>query len=165
MLNFKEKSKENRTKDPWFLESVENGLKATNVHESSNTIRPNKSVPVQYFEYDRLFGKNAFSSPLKVMDMFGELQTITPKTKGFIFGNHKYLYHQNGILRVNHINGNESYYSSDTLRNSNVTCYLGLVESTEENRIKEIIEELDAATSGDTTEDRTRSRIPYQDTE
>ena len=161
-MKLKKREKEEKTRNPWLLESVENGLRATNIYESSESIRPNKSIPVRYFEYDRLFGKGVFQSPLKVMDMFGELKAVTPRTKGFIFGDHKYYYHAQGILRINHSNGKEAFYSEDTLRNANVTCYLGIVESTEENRIKEIIEELDAATSGRNAEDTDRKRIPYQ---
>lgn len=161
----KKGQKINKTQNPWLLESVENGIKATNIHESAESIRQNNTVPVQYFEYDRLFGRNAFHSPLKVMEMFGELQEITPRTKGFIFGSHKYLYHGRGILRVNYQTGKESFYSEDTLRNENVSCYLSLVESTEEDIINSVIEELDAATSGCYTEDSTRKRIPYSDQE
>jgi hypothetical protein len=157
--------KKPKTRNPWLLESVENGIKATNVRETTDAVRENKRVPIQYFEYDRLFGKGAFDSPLKVLELFGELQGITPRTVGYIFGRHKYLYHANGILRVNHTNGKESYYSDDTLRNESVPVYFDLIESTEESRITELIKELDAATSGNGTEDQSQRRIPNQDTE
>ena len=165
MKLFERRVKEEKTKNPWLLETVENGLKATNIFDSTDSIRPNRSIPIQYFEFDRLFGKGAFQTPLKVMDMFGELQDITPRTKGFIFGEHKYLYHGLGILRVNHETNEEAYFSRETLRNENVSCYLGIVVSTEEQKIKQIIEELDAATSGRSTEDSSRKRIQGPDSE
>ena len=62
--------KKNPTINPWFLETVQNGLKATNVKESSIGITENKKIPTQYFEYDRIFGQGAFESALKVPEMF-----------------------------------------------------------------------------------------------
>lgn len=153
----------NKTKNPWWLEKVENGLKATNIRESSGI--PDRKIPIQYFEYSRIFGKGAFTAPLKVLEMFDELKKITPQTKGFIFSDHKYLYHNSGILKVNRKNGKEAFFSQDTLRNESVSCYLELIESTEESKIKEIIKELDAATSGYTSENQSQRRISYKDSE
>ena len=162
--NESEADKKPKTKDPWFLESVENGLKATNVREGSSGIRPNKPVPIKYFEYDRLFGVKAYSAPLKVMEMFGELQEITPNTKGFIFGQHKYLYHEDGILRRNYKTGNEAYISGKTLLNESVSCYLGIMEPDEQSVIKSAIRDLHNATTSDTDQaDSSRKRIPHSD--
>ena len=159
-----EKDTRPKTINPWFLETVQNGLKATNVKESSIGITENKKIPTQYFEYDRIFGQGAFESALKVPEMFSELQNITPKTKGFIFGRHNYFYHGNGILRIGHNAGKEAFFSDDTLRNESVACYLSLVYSREEDRIESLINELDDATDGHQT-DNTRRRISYQDPE
>ncbi len=158
-----------KTSNPWLLETVENGLRATSVKELLDDIRADRAIPVQYFEYDRLFGDGAFreKGALRVMRMFDELKEITPKTVGFIFGLHKYLYSGNGILRKNYETGRESFYSEETLRNQNIACYFNLELAKEEatilQAIEEATEELDNATSGRST-DNDRKRISDQDT-
>lgn len=151
------------TKNPWLLETVENGLRATNIRESQDDIRPDKSIPVKYYEYDRLFGGGVFTAPLKVLEMFDELRAITPKTKGYIFAGHKYLYISGGILRKNHETGKESFFSNETLRNQSIACYLNLTYAKEETTILEAIEDtikvLDNATNTD------RPRISNQNSE
>jgi len=152
--------KKNPTRNPWYLETVQNGLKATNIREQSQT--PDRNIPPQYFENDRLFGTGAFASPLKVTDFVKELNDITPKTKGLIFDGHHYLYINGGILRISHSNQKEAFFSNETLVNQNVACYFSyLVDSTEENQIKTMINELDDAIETDTV----RARIPHQDSE
>jgi hypothetical protein len=152
-----------KTKNPWLLETVENGLRATNVKEMQDGIREDKGIPVKYFEYDRLYGTGAFTAPLKVMEMFGELQSITPRTIGYIFGDHKYLYATGGILRRNWKTKKEAFYSDETLRNENIACYMNLTYAKEETTILKAIEEatevLDNATNTD------RPRIQDKDTE
>ena len=97
--------------------------------------------------------------------MFAELQGITPKTKGYIFGDHHYIYHGNGILKINHDTFEEEYFSDDTLRNQSVACYFpGIIYSQEEDQIQSMISELDDATSGHTT-DQPIGRIPHKDPE
>jgi hypothetical protein len=162
LTTYKERpDKKNPTRNPWFLESVQNGLKATNIREQSLT--PNRSVPPQYFENDRLFGTGAFESPLKVTDFVKELNEITPRTKGLIFDGHHYLYVNGGILRIRHSDQKEAFFSDETLVNQNVACYLSyLVESTEESQIKTMITEIDNAIE---PADKARARISHQDTE
>lgn len=155
-----EKDRRSQKKNPWFLETVQNGLKATNVKETSTGIRPTKTE-VQYFEFDRIFGQGAFDVPLRMPEMFDELKEITPKTKGFIFGPHKYLYHRGGILRVRHDNGRESFFSDETLKNESVACYLNLVYSQEEDIIKSFIDELEYATDRPNQESDSRARISH----
>jgi len=166
---FKDKEpRPEKTKNPWLLETVENGLRATNIKELLDDIRPDKSIPVKYFEYDRLFGGGAFTAPLKVMEMFNELQVITPKTIGYIFAGYKYLYISDGILRRNHESGRESFFSNETLRNQSIACYLNLTYAKDETTILEAIQdtinELDNATSRHST-DTDRPRISDQNTE
>ncbi len=155
-----------KTKNPWLLETVENGLRATNIKETQDSIRADKAIPVQYFEYDRLFGGGVFETPLRVIEMFDELKDITPQTIGYIFSDHKYLYISGGILRRNHITGNESFFSDETLRNQSIACYLSLEYAKEESTILETIQnsinELDNA--GHET-DTDRARIQDQDSE
>lgn len=157
-----------KTKNPWLLETVENGLRATNVKELLDDIRADKDIPVKYFEYDRLFGGGVFDAPLRVIEMFDELKAITPKTKGYIFSGHKYLYISGGILRRNHKTGKESFFSNETLRNQSIACYLNLTYAKEETTIleaiQETINELDDATSRHST-DTDRPRIQDQSTE
>ena len=164
LVKFEEKEekpeKMPKTKDPWLLKAVENGLKAVNIRELTGTVRANRKFPVQYFEDDRIYGNGAFDSPMKVMDMFDELKSITPKTKGFIFWPHRYLYHNKGILKEHIETGKESFFSRETLRNEAVSCYLSLVYSQEEDRILEIINELDnAITTEPSKTDQDRRRI------
>jgi len=164
------KEKEEKTKNPWYFEKIRNGLKATNVFESSSGLSENRRIPVQYFEYDRIYGRNAYSNKsfLKVIDMFDELCALTPKTRGFIFGEYHYLYHGMGIVRINHETENEDYFSNDTLRNENVACYFNLVENPDEEKVKSMISELERvedASTGRSKEDRDWKRIPYQDSE
>jgi len=152
--------KKNPTRNPWFLESVQNGLKATNIREQSQT--PDRKVPVQYFENDRIFGTGAFESAMKVPELFKELTDITPKTKGFIFNGHHYLYLNDGVLRIRHSDKEESFFSEPTLRNQNVACYFSyLAYSPEEETLKTMINELDNAIKTDPI----RARIPHQDSE
>ncbi len=158
------KDKRPQTKHPWLLETVQNGLKATNIKDLISEIKANKKVPIQYFEYDRIFGTGVFESPLKVTALFDELRTITPRTKGYIFNGHKYLYHGAGILRISHEDGEESYFSDDTLRNASLACYLSLVYTDEEDKINLMISELENATDG-CQEDRDRRRISDQNPE
>lgn len=163
--NRPERDKRDQTKNPWLLETVRNGLKATNIKESSAGIRENKRISVQYFEFDRIYGHHAFDSALKVTELFSELQNITPRTKGYIFGEHKYVYHGNGILKINHSTAEEEYFSDDTLRNQSVACYFpGIVYSQEEDQIQSMITELNDATSGHTTDHDIR-RISHEDSE
>lgn len=156
------------TKNPWLLQPVENGLRATNVREMQDYCRPEKRIPVKYFEYDRLFGEGAFRSDgaLHVTKMFGELKEITPKTIGFIFGKHHYLYATNGILRKHHDTGDEAFFSDETLRNQSTICYLNIDYVKEESTILETIQnsinELDDAT---TKTDSTGERILPESTE
>ena len=159
---YKERPKrKNPTRNPWFLESVHNGLKATNIREETQT--PNRAVPIQYFENDRIFGQGAFETAMKVPDLFKELTDITPKTKGFIFEGHHYLYLNGGILRIRHSDNEEAFFSEPTLRNQSVACYFSyLAKAPEEEAIKTMITELDNAIDQTNTN---RARIPYQDNE
>lgn len=157
-----------KTINPWLLETVENGLRATNVKELLDDIRADKTIPVKYFEYDRLQGKGAFQAPLRVMEMFSELKSITPKTIGYIFGGYKYLYISDGILRRNHETGKESFYSDETLRNQTIEVYFDLDYTREESTVLEVIQdtinELDNATSKHST-NTDRPGISHQDSE
>ncbi len=149
-----------KTKDPWLLETVENGLRATNIREFTGMIKVNRGIPVQYFEDDRIYGHGAFDCALKVLDMFDELRDITPRTRGFIFGSHKYLYHGKGILKEHIETGRESFFSNETLMNENISCYLNLIYSQEEEKLLSIIQELeDATTTESSQENRDRKRI------
>lgn len=157
---FKKKDKSLTLTDPWLLENVENGIKATNIKELSDRIRPNKFIPIIYFENSRLFGFGAFQTSMKITELFKELQEETPETKGFIFGDYKYYFLNKGILRKKIDSDKEAFFSEDTLRNENVACYLKLVYSTEEDRIKTIIQELeDATTNRNDSTNRDRKRI------
>ena len=165
LVKYKERPvRKTQSKNPWFLETVQNGLKATNVKESVSGIRTNRKIPVQYFEYDRIFGHGAFENALKVTEMFDELKNITPKTKGYIYNGHIFLYHNNGILKVCHEDGEESFYSDDTLRNASLACYLSLVFTEDEDKINSMIDELENATDG-YQEDTDRRRISDQNSE
>jgi len=160
---FKKKDKTGKITDPWFIETVENGLKATNVKVMSDRLRINRKVPIKYFEYNRIFGIGAFTSPLKVEEILKELKDETPNTKGFVFGNHKYYFLNNGLLRIEIGTEYESFYSEDTLRNQSVACYFKLVYSNEEERLISLIQELEnATTSRPDTDNRTRKRIQNQ---
>lgn len=114
---------------PWIIEEIRNGIKARNVALKYGVIRrTNKNIPIQFFEYDRIFGKGAFLTAgiLKVMDMFDELQVLTPDTSGYIFKDSIYLYHSKGILKRNNKTGEEEFYSEESLRNTALSCYLKL---------------------------------------
>jgi len=118
----------NSTTNPWLIEQVKNGLKAVNVKILTDLIRPDKKLPAVYFENDRIQGTGAYASDgiLKVMDMFDELQDLTPKTIGYIFNNKKYLYHCGGILRIDTRSKDEEYFSGKTLRNENIDNFFQL---------------------------------------
>jgi len=167
LVKYKERSaRKTQSKNPWFLETVQNGLRATNVKESVSGIRKNKKIPVQYFEFDRIFGHGAFENALKVTEMFDELKNITPKTKGYIYNGHVFLYHNNGILKICHKDGEESYFSDDTLRNASLACYFSLVYTEDEDKINTMIEELEYVTTNKPDQENSnRRRISNQDAE
>jgi len=115
---------------PWVIEEISNGLKAKSMRFAGGklTMR-NKKIPIQYFEYDRIYGRLAFVDKgiLKVMDMFDELKEVTPKSIGYIFKDNSYLNYDNkGILKRNNKTGEEDFYSEETLRNENIFNYLKL---------------------------------------
>jgi hypothetical protein len=123
------KAKEQANDGPWVIEEISNGLKARNVTLKYGVVRTaNKNIPVQFFEYDRIFGKGAFLTTgiLKVMDMFNELQELTPETSGYVFKDAIYLYHSKGILKRNNRSNSEEFYSIETLKNKALASYLKL---------------------------------------
>lgn len=126
--NFLPKSKERTIRSPWVIEEISNGLKARSVKVLNGiVIKTNKNVAVQYFEYDRIFGRGAFSTILKVMEMFDELKEVTPDTIGYIFKDQIYINYSKGILKRNNKSGEEEFYSEESLRNLSLACYLELV--------------------------------------
>lgn len=125
--NLFSKSKERTIKSPWMIEEINNGLKARSVKVVGGiVVKTNKQIPVQYFEYDRIFGRGAFSTILKVMEMFDELREIAPDSIGYIFKEAIYLNYSKGILKRNNKTGDEEFYSEESLRNTALSCYLKL---------------------------------------
>lgn len=123
-----ERDRTPKQKTPWLLTQIENGVKAVNVKDSLLGFRPVKAVDTKYFEYDRIFGKNAFNGAgiLKVLDLFDELRTLTPRTIGYIFGQYNYLTRFDGIRQQHREDGTELFFSDETLRNSNVATFFEL---------------------------------------
>jgi len=121
--------KECKIKGPWQIDEISNGLRARSVRlVGGHVISSNKKVPVQYFEYDRIFGRGAFAgqSMLKVMDMFDALKKITPKTIGYLFKDDIYLNYDKGILKRNNSSKSEQFFSEESLRNRPLDDYLQL---------------------------------------
>jgi hypothetical protein len=132
----KKEKKANQTKNPWLIEQVRNGLRATVVKELINRIKPFEKISPQYFENDRINGRGAYEADgiLNVMMMFDELKRLTPKTIGYVFLDNKYLYHNDGILKRNIPTSEEEYYSEKTLRNENISNFFQLThEDTEDD--------------------------------
>ena len=124
---FPKKEKECKIKGPWVIEEIQNGLKARSMKlVGGMVVGNNKKIPVQYFEYDRIFGRGAFDEILRVMDMFDELRNLTPRTIGYIFKENSYLHHDQGILKRNNKTKVEDYFSAESLRNENLANYLQL---------------------------------------
>jgi hypothetical protein len=121
-------NKTNPTTNPWLIEQVKNGLRATVVKELFDRIKPFTKISPQYFENDRINGLNAYQDDgiLKVMDMFDELQVLTPKTIGYIYTDNKYLYHNGGILKRHIKTKEEEFFSAKTLRNENIDNFFQL---------------------------------------
>lgn len=119
---------------PWVIEEISNGLKAKSMKLLGGmlTIR-NKKISVQYFEFARIYGQDAFREEgiLKVMEMFDELKAVTPKTIGYVFKDNSYINFKRGILKRNNKTGEENFYSEETLRNENISNYLQLSCSTD----------------------------------
>jgi len=130
-----------KVKSPWLIEEISNGLKAKNVKVIGGVVvASNKKVGVQYFEFDRIYGRGAFNSEgyLRVMDMFDELQEVTPKSIGYIFKDSIYLNYQNkGILKRNNKSGKEDFYSEESLRNENIANYLQLDDCNQDSTYEE----------------------------
>ena len=120
--------KENKTAKPWLITRVQNGLKAVNGEPTLMRFAVNKKIPVKYYEYDRIYGRGAFASAgiLKVNDLFGELQDVTPYTEYFIFEESNYHTRDDGILVKNRNTKQECFYSNETLTNQNVAVYFNL---------------------------------------
>jgi hypothetical protein len=126
-------TKENKCKNPWLITKVVNGLKAVNGKPTSVKFFINKNFEVQYYEYDRIFGKGAFNESgfLRVTDLFKELKNITPYTEYFIFKDHLYINREDGILKKHHKTGEETFFSNKTLQNENIANYFSLSYSDE----------------------------------
>ena len=132
-----ERDKTPKHKTPWLITRISNGLKAVNVKDSPIIgYRPVKGVETKYFEYDRIYGKGAFSGAgiLKVNDLFDELRERTPMTIGYIFEPYNYLLRTDGIRQQNRETGDELFFSDETLRNSNVATFLRLTDETDQSR-------------------------------
>jgi len=121
-------TRENKCSYPWLITEVVNGLKAVNGNPTYIKFLVNKKLKTQYYEYDRIFGKGAFSSKgvLRVTDLFEELKRITPYTEYFIFAENDYINRDDGILKKNHRNGEEMFFSNETLQNENLANYFSL---------------------------------------
>ncbi len=119
-----------RTKKPWLISRVQNGLKAVNGEPTLVRFSRNKKIPVKYYEYDRIYGRRAFKDDgvMKVYDLFDELKEITPKTEYFIFGDCNYINRHDGILVKNRTTKKEEFFSSATLANHNIAVYFNLIE-------------------------------------
>ena len=137
---------------PWLIVKVANGLKAVNGKPSRIKFFVDKKLPVKYYEYDRIFGKGAFTTVMRVMDIFGELQSITPKTEHFIFEGHNYINRDDGILRKNHKTKEEQFFSNETLRNENIANYFSLTYNEEPEAEQALLEIEDNETNPDRAE-------------
>ncbi len=127
-LNKIKSSPSDTCKKPWSITKVENGLRAVNGNPTTVKFWPTKDIPVKYYEFDRIFGKGAWSSDgvMRVMDMFDDLKRITPLTEYFIFGIHHYINRDDGILKMNRDTKKESFYSTESLRNKDLSSYFSL---------------------------------------
>lgn len=128
-----------KTKKPWLITRVQNGLKAVNGEPTILRFAVNKKFPTQYFEYDRIYGRGAFSESgiMQVNKLFGELQEITPRTEYFIFGDWNYYTREDGILATNRRTKKELFLSNETILNKSVSVFLQLEETSKHGRIDE----------------------------
>jgi hypothetical protein len=133
--------KARKTTNPWLIEPVINGLRATNIKEYPAFVRANKKLKPQYFENDRIYGRNAYidNGVMHVFELFDELREITPNTIGYVFDNTKYNYCNEGILKI-HSNKQEEYVSDKTLRNENIGNFFKLIPSDSDPIEPEIVE-------------------------
>lgn len=147
-------TKENTCAFPWVITKVVNGLKAVNGKPTAVRFFINKKLPVQYYEYDRIFGRGAFAETgiLRVNDLFDELKEITPFTEYFVFGENDYINRDDGILKKHHKTGAELFFSNETLQNENIANYFQLTYN-DQPEAEEVEIEIESDNEDDTDRD------------
>lgn len=149
--------RECKVKSPWLIEQISNGLKARNVKVIGGVVvKTNKAIPIKYFMYDRIFGTGSYDTVLKVMEMFDELQDVTPRSIGYIFQNSIYLNYDRGILKRNNKTGVEDFFSEQSLRNKALADYLKLDDCQQDSTYEE--EDTDRADVHNTCTELERSK-------